>query len=173
MCRDNAKTCNRWMYHWQDSQCHSRSVWWNLRELADWRGWPCHLALVCRGKQLVDLAHGRPQNSSGNDWWILCQSVKAKDVGERVRVSRNGLEGPSTLGITHKCQAYVSQKYHLVVLIKFYSETEAPKAEPPSKRGDTFFRTVLRREGNITQDDALDNTKTLDKTRTHKFRVWS
>ena len=45
-----------------------------------------------------------------------------------------------------------------------FSELEAPRAEAPNKRGDTFFRTVLRREGNVTQEDALDNTKTLDKT---------
>ena len=52
-----------------------------------------------------------------------------------------------------------------------YSELEAPKAEAPNKRGDTFFRTVHRREGNVALEDALDNTKTLDKTKTHKFRV--
>lgn len=50
-------------------------------------------------------------------------------------------------------------------------EIEAPKAEAPSKRGDTFYRTVLRREGNVAMDDAFDNTRTLDKTRAHKFKV--
>ena len=51
------------------------------------------------------------------------------------------------------------------------SELEAPRAEPGSRRGDVFFRKVLRREGNVAQEDALDNTRTLDKTQTHKFRV--
>ena len=43
-------------------------------------------------------------------------------------------------------------------------EIEIPKPEPPNRRGDTFFRTVLRREGHVAQDDALDNTRTLDQT---------
>lgn len=50
-------------------------------------------------------------------------------------------------------------------------ELEQPKKEAPSKRGDTFFRKVLRREDNVPMEDALDHTKTLDKTQTHKFRV--
>lgn len=50
-------------------------------------------------------------------------------------------------------------------------EIEAQVQQPRNKRGDTFFRTVLRREGNVAQDDAFDHTLTLDKTRTHKFSV--
>ena len=41
-------------------------------------------------------------------------------------------------------------------------EIEAPKPVPANKRGDIFFRTVLRREGHVAQDDALDNTRTIN-----------
>ena len=50
-------------------------------------------------------------------------------------------------------------------------EIEAPQVQNANKRGDTFFRTVLRREGNVPQEDALDNTKTMNRTKTHKFTV--
>jgi len=39
---------------------------------------------------------------------------------------------------------------------------EVAKEETPNKRGDIFFRTVLRREGHVAMDDALDNTRTID-----------
>jgi len=48
-------------------------------------------------------------------------------------------------------------------------EVQVQASQPPNKRGDVYFRKVLRREGNVALDDALDNTKTLDKTVTHKF----
>lgn len=48
-------------------------------------------------------------------------------------------------------------------------ENKTPNTQPKNKRGDVFFRKVLRREGNVALDDALDNTKTLDKTVNHKF----
>ena len=40
-----------------------------------------------------------------------------------------------------------------------------------SKRGDVFGRTVLRRKGNVTAEEAVDKDCLADKTLTHKFAV--